>query len=365
MKKNIIISMLFLAAIIFTSTQLISNPTGAPQAAAGDPSSGGATCSQGGCHNGTPTTVSNVITTDIPAAGYIAGTTYNITVTVTGTGSKGFMLSPQNSAGAYLGTLISGSGSKLTLSKYITHSTDKSSSPAVWTFQWKAPVSGTGDVTFYGAFAISRNTTQKQVLTIHENTTGILPPVVSTLSSNNITATSATFNGTINTNGHPYSASFQYKTPTSAWVTVNAMPSTINSTSAIAVSYSVTNLPANTLISYKACAWNPGDTTWGAVQTFTTLTTTGLQNVQTLSSLSVYPNPVLDNLTISFNLNEKSDVKINLISIDGKDIHELYKCNLSSGNQELKLDVNDVKPGVYLLQMQVNDNTSFEKLMIN
>ena len=264
MKKNIIVSMLFLAAVIFTSTQLISNPTGAPQAASGAPTEGGATCSQGGCHNGTPTAVSNVITTDIPAEGYTAGVTYNITVTVTGSGGKGFMVSPQNSAGAYLGTLISGSGSKLTLSKYITHSTDKSSSPAVWTFQWKAPISGTGDVTFYGAFAISRNTTQKQVLTVNEKNS------------------------------------------------------------------------------------------------------TGIMGVNGVTSFSVFPNPAVNNLNITFDLNEKAHIKIDLMSIDGKAAYALYKSNLSSGKHELKLEINeDVKTGVYLLQMQVNDNIRFEKIMVN
>ncbi len=264
MKKNIIISMLFLASILFTTTQIISNPTGAPQAAAGAPAEGGATCSSiGGCHVGTPTAVSNVITTDIPAAGYTAGLTYNITVSVTGSGMKGFMVSPQNSSGAYLGTLISGSGSKITNTKYITHSTDKSSSPAVWTFQWKAPSAGTGDVTFYGAFAITRYTTQKQVLTVNEKNS------------------------------------------------------------------------------------------------------TGIMEANGVTSFNIFPNPVVNNLNITFNLNEKSDVKINIISIDGKNAYELYKNNLSSGNQELKLDVNDVRPGIYLLQMQVNDNRSFEKIMIN
>ena len=39
---------------------------------------------------------------------------------------------------------------------------------AVWTFQWTAPAKGTGDVNFYGAFAITRNTTKTQVLKVTE-----------------------------------------------------------------------------------------------------------------------------------------------------------------------------------------------------
>ena len=365
MKKGRLIKVIFLSVISFTTVQIISKPTGAPQAAAGAPAEGGATCAQGGCHAGSATAVSNVITNDIPAAGYTPGTTYNITVTVTGSGWKGFMISPQNSTGTYLGTLISGAGSKTVFTKYITHSTDKSPSPAVWALQWKAPAAGAGDVTFYGAFAISLYTTQKQALTVHENTSGGIPPVVSTLASNNITSHSATLNGSINTNGRSYSAAFQYKTPTSSWVMVGATPATVSSSSATNVSLDVSGLPSNTTITYKVCAWNPGDTAWGTAQTFNTSVNTGIAGINRISSLNIFPNPAASDLNLTFNLDQKADIRINLTSMDGKTVYALYKNTLSAGNQELKLDVKDMRSGIYFLQVQMNDQTTYQKVLID
>jgi len=138
--------------IIFTSGYTLMNPTGAPAAKTGSPGDG-SNCTE--CHGGTATTTAGQITSNIPATGYVPGTTYQITATnpLTGTGKMGFEVSPQNAAGTQLGTLVAGSGSKLVGgTKYVTHS-NANTTTNTWTFSWVAPVAGTGQVTFYGAFA--------------------------------------------------------------------------------------------------------------------------------------------------------------------------------------------------------------------
>lgn len=127
-------------------------PTGAPAGYTGSPGDGN-NCTS--CHGGTATTSVGLITSNIPASGYVPGTTYQITATNTlsGSGKYGFEVSPQNASGAQLGTLAAGTGSKLVGNgKYVTHSNATIANNA-WTFNWTAPVAGTGDVTFYGAFA--------------------------------------------------------------------------------------------------------------------------------------------------------------------------------------------------------------------
>lgn len=169
MKKQFITITALLFTLGLSVQQIISNPTGAPLPATGGPAESGNTCFQSGCHVGAPMDASNIITTDIPAGGYVPGTTYNITVTVTGSGAKGFMMSSQNVSGSFIGTWMSGTGSKITFTNYITHSTDKPASPAVWAFKWKAPAAGSGSTTLYGAFAVTRNTTHKQTITVKES----------------------------------------------------------------------------------------------------------------------------------------------------------------------------------------------------
>jgi hypothetical protein len=142
-------------------------PSGAPAGYTGSPGDG-QNCS--GCHGGSATTVQNWITSDVPAEGYIPGQAYTITVTVTGSGKKGFEVSPQDQAGNQLGTLTAGTGEKLVGSgKYITHNSSSNSNPKIWTFQWTAPVAGTGDVTMYGAFALNISSTKLSTLLIPEN----------------------------------------------------------------------------------------------------------------------------------------------------------------------------------------------------
>jgi hypothetical protein len=143
-------------------------PSGAPAGNTGSPGDG-QNCTF--CHNGSASTQAGIITSDIPAQGYTPGSSYTITVTLSGSGQKGFEVSPQNASGTLLGTLTAGSGNKLVgAGKYCTHSSAVGGSSATWNFTWTAPAAGTGQVTFYGAFCISKPVTKLSTLVVDENT---------------------------------------------------------------------------------------------------------------------------------------------------------------------------------------------------
>ena len=146
-----------LLAISFVSFFSLSGfsmlyPTGAPAGKTGSPGDGSSCTS---CHGQAATTTAGLITSTIPVTGYVPGQTYQITAVATlgSSGKYGFEVSSQNASGTQLGTLVAGTGSKLVGgSKYVTHSS-ASTSVKTWTFGWIAPAAGTGEVTFYGAFA--------------------------------------------------------------------------------------------------------------------------------------------------------------------------------------------------------------------
>lgn len=122
------------------------------------------------CHGGSTAPVSDWITSDIPSEGYTPLNSYTITVTVTGSGKKGFEVSPHDQNGTLLGTLTAGAGNKLVGGgKYVTQSSGSNSNPSVWTFSWTAPEAGTGEVTFWGAFCVGKSTTKTSSLTVQEN----------------------------------------------------------------------------------------------------------------------------------------------------------------------------------------------------
>jgi len=166
MKKISVLTCLFLGLVFIGFNQLNSNPTGAPAGYSGSPADG-QTCAN--CHGGTATTATNVLTSNVPTAGYTPGQSYTITVTITGTSAlKGFEVSPQNDNGVILGTIASGSGSMVVGTKYVTHSAAKTSNPSTWTFTWTAPAKGTGTVNIYGAFVNGKLNISKQVISVQE-----------------------------------------------------------------------------------------------------------------------------------------------------------------------------------------------------
>jgi hypothetical protein len=242
--KKIIYSMLAVMVITISISGFntaISYPDGAPAGKTGSPGDGGATCQASGCHSGTPTTVANIITSNVPVTGYVPGTTYTITVTVTGTGKKGFQVSPQNTAGTLLGTLTAGTGNKIVGTKYVTHTSAKNTASAVWTFQWKAPSAGTGAVTFYGAFAVTQNSTKKSTLVLQEDVPlAVAPTLVSFL------PTSATSGQTVILKGQKFTnatgVTFGGVSATSYTVTNDSTISAVVPSNATSGSVVVTNL---------------------------------------------------------------------------------------------------------------------------
>ena len=126
------------------------------------------------CMGGTAVVVDGWITSDIPVTGYEPGTTYTITATVTGSGDKGFEISPQDDLGNLIGTLTAGTGNQLIGGgKYVTHTNASGGSTATWTFQWTAPSPGVGEVTFYGCFAAGKLNTKITTMTVSQSTVGI------------------------------------------------------------------------------------------------------------------------------------------------------------------------------------------------
>ncbi|MCU0442444.1 MAG: T9SS type A sorting domain-containing protein [Bacteroidia bacterium] len=109
------------------------------------------------CHGGVAITVSNWITSTVPATGFVPGERYTITATNTAQGHNrfGFSVSPQDISGNLLGTIIITDTTQTKTvgnEKYVTYRSagvdgkDEKS----WSFDWVAP--DVNEVVFYGAF---------------------------------------------------------------------------------------------------------------------------------------------------------------------------------------------------------------------
>ena len=139
--------LLFTAGITYTG--------GSPGAKSGSPGDNNQSCTQ--CHSGTPVGVEDWISTDIPASGYVPGSTYTITVSAAHDSQKfGFEATAERIGNQKTGTFIitNSNETKLVNNDFaVTHTSGGTagSNSRSWSFDWVAPSEGSGPVTFYAA----------------------------------------------------------------------------------------------------------------------------------------------------------------------------------------------------------------------
>jgi hypothetical protein len=188
-KLLLFIASAFLAVVIISAPfhEVNSNAVGAPSGNTGSPADS-KTCARSGCHPGTATAIADAITSDVPLTGYVPGQTYTVTATVSDPNlvKFGFEISPQSLTGTLLGTILLTDAARTkftgTGGKYITHTsagTSATNHTNTWSFNWTAPVSGTGAVTFYGAFNFSNNNGNTSGDVIHTSTLSVAEAIAS------------------------------------------------------------------------------------------------------------------------------------------------------------------------------------------
>ena len=314
-------------------------PSGAPAGYTGSPGDG-QDCAD--CHGGSSAPVTGWITSDIPAAGYSAGNTYNITVTVSGSGAKGFEVSPQDPAGTQLGTLIAGSGSHLTGgTKYVTHNSDQSSNPATWTFQWTAPASGTGDVTLYGAFAVSKNTTKTSTLAVQENTV----PLTVSATANPMTILEGQ---STQLDCTPAGGSGSY---TYSW-TSNPPGFTSNVKAPMASPVETTDYTVTV---------SDGANTASDMVTVTVIPV-GINDPSKPASARAYPNPTRGEFSVMLPETGAGDVSVAVFSLSGA---EVWHSTLSGSSSlsVIKGDLSAQPDGIYFVSVKNSDSKQYLKVI--
>ncbi|MGE5355707.1 MAG: SdrD B-like domain-containing protein [Deltaproteobacteria bacterium] len=80
---------------------------------------------------------------------------------------------------------------------------------------------------------------------------------------------------------------------------------------------------------------------------------------------SVYPNPVSSDANVSLVLTENSDIRIDLLDLTGKMvIANIANESLSSGIQEFKFNVSNLRPATYMLKIQDGDKIEFMEVIV-
>ena len=279
MKSKVVVFILFffsgVVIVMLSGNSVLSDETGAPSQTTGSPADG-QTCAKSNCHTGSAVQVTpGIMTTNIPAAGYVPGSTYTITATLSQSGIScwGFEISPQAYNGALLGTpvITNTTQTKIVSSKYVTHKLAgiTGANNKTWTFNWVAPAAGTGAVTFYGAFNYCNGNGSKSGDVIH----------TSTLDVNEFTTSTA----------------------------------------------EVKN----------------------AEKTFT-----------------VYPNPVLEDAELSVYLNEPTDIRMTMYSVNGGTSKVIAEEKQVSGSYIYNLNRSDLSSGIYIVNLETKNGITSKKFVV-
>jgi hypothetical protein len=82
------------------------------------------------------------------------------------------------------------------------------------------------------------------------------------------------------------------------------------------------------------------------------------------ASFLVYPNPTAAELNVSFDAELSQVTEINLLDMTGKVVYQ-EKRNATSGMNHLKLDVQHIQSGLYILQVNSGNSTFIQKVQVS
>ncbi len=92
--------------------------------------------------------------------------------------------------------------------------------------------------------------------------------------------------------------------------------------------------------------------------------TTGVNEIENVSEITVYPNPTAADANVSFNLTEETNVSLALTNALGQEVIAAELGNLSAGSQNYLLKTEGLKNGLYLLTIKTGNGTITKKVSI-
>lgn len=90
----------------------------------------------------------------------------------------------------------------------------------------------------------------------------------------------------------------------------------------------------------------------------------GINEAEAVKVLNVYPNPATSRVNITFELATSSDVKVSIVNLVGQEVSSLSFPNSAKGKFELPMNVSNLTPGVYMVNVSAGNSTQTQKVVI-
>ncbi len=82
-----------------------------------------------------------------------------------------------------------------------------------------------------------------------------------------------------------------------------------------------------------------------------------------ISDLLLFPNPVIDNATIAFNVKEAGQAALRVYSLTGKLVQENNNVNLVEGENKIALAADELAPGTYIVNLSTGKDSKTTKFI--
>ncbi|NOR87254.1 MAG: T9SS type A sorting domain-containing protein, partial [Bacteroidales bacterium] len=80
--------------------------------------------------------------------------------------------------------------------------------------------------------------------------------------------------------------------------------------------------------------------------------------------LKNFPNPFKNQTTIEYQLSQKGKVSLSLLDVNGIFIMNLFTGQKQKGIHTAQLNASGLSPGVYLLDLNIDNTSSYHKIII-
>lgn len=92
---------------------------------------------------------------------------------------------------------------------------------------------------------------------------------------------------------------------------------------------------------------------------------TDLENIYEFAEVAIFPNPTVGNLTIAFELKDRSHVGIEILDMNGRLVRSVTSTTLPAGQQQFDIDLNTfASQGVYLVAIKTATGVAVQKIVL-
>jgi hypothetical protein len=96
---------------------------------------------------------------------------------------------------------------------------------------------------------------------------------------------------------------------------------------------------------------------------FTTIGAIGIEEYLNTETVSIYPNPAIDKATLTLSAKKAGNAAYSLSDLTGQEIQK-GSINITTGINTLELNVDGMAKGIYLVNININENMLTRKLII-